>query len=240
MIVAFDASGDGGVAAVFSEGVLVAQVDVGRRVQASRLLPDLARMLEAVGLTPFDLTAILVGEGPGSFTGVRIAAATAKGLAHALGIPIWPICSLAAAAVTTDSTAGDAGGAIVSERTGGPDTPRYVLFDARGDRVYGACYRVDEGTRLTTLIQTHGGTVDDVLACTLPASVVFMGDGAVRHRVRLEAAGHEVVGVPSGTVTAAGLFRAYQLAEDAAPVTDLSTWEPRYVRPSNAERARAG
>ena len=52
------------------------------------LLPTIAALLERVELAPASLAAIIVGTGPGAFTGLRVGIATAKGIAHALGVPI--------------------------------------------------------------------------------------------------------------------------------------------------------
>ena len=65
----------------------------------SRLLqPMLQHLLQSAGWTPMDLTAVAVGMGPGSYTGVRLAVATAKALATTLSIPVIPIPTLAALA----------------------------------------------------------------------------------------------------------------------------------------------
>jgi tRNA threonylcarbamoyl adenosine modification protein YeaZ len=52
------------------------------------LLPAIAAALERLGLAPTSVAAIVIGTGPGAFTGLRVGIATAKGLAHALGVPI--------------------------------------------------------------------------------------------------------------------------------------------------------
>jgi tRNA threonylcarbamoyladenosine biosynthesis protein TsaB len=52
------------------------------------LLPTIAALLERLELTPASMAAIVVGTGPGAFTGLRVGIATAKGMAHALGVPI--------------------------------------------------------------------------------------------------------------------------------------------------------
>jgi tRNA threonylcarbamoyl adenosine modification protein YeaZ len=52
------------------------------------LLPTIAALLERLELTPASVAAIVVGTGPGAFTGRRVGIATAKGMAHALGVPI--------------------------------------------------------------------------------------------------------------------------------------------------------
>jgi tRNA A37 threonylcarbamoyladenosine modification protein TsaB len=156
---------------------------------------------------------------------VRVASATAKGLARSLQVPLRPVSSLAAAAVAA------LGDGPTARPTGGI---RYALFDARGDRVYGACYRIED-EELEELIAPHAGAIHDVLDGALPAGVVFTGDGAGKHRALLEAAGLKVGPAPASTPLAPGLLRCASMG--AAPATpDPGGWEPRYVRPSSAER----
>jgi tRNA threonylcarbamoyladenosine biosynthesis protein TsaB len=172
----------------------------------------------ASGLAPGDVEGIVVGEGPGSFTGVRVAAATAKGLARALSVPLWAVSSLAGTAVVC-------GGAPV----------RYALFDARQDRVYGACYRVGDG--VDVLVEPHAGNLPEALA-QAPEGAVFVGDGATRHRGGIENAGFAVADCGAAAV-AEGLLTFLHAAR-AAPIADTAAWEPRYIRPWSPDAAWKG
>ncbi len=215
---AFDTSGTvGSVAVAVGPRVLASQVLEERHEHASHLVPAIDRALTDGGVDRRGLSGIVVGEGPGSFTGVRVAAATAKGLAHALDVPLWAFPSLAAAALAEDV------GAI-----------RYVIFDARSDRVYGACYGVGSAS-VQELIEPHGGTLRDVLSGDVPGGAVFVGDGALRHRSAIEGAGFAVGPGPSRSL-AEGLLRLLALRAAVGPVSDLAAWEPRYVRAASAER----
>src|SRR5438067_339601 len=60
----------------------------------SRLLVEASAALERIDRTPSDVTGLVVARGPGSFTGVRVALSVAKGMAAALGVPLWGIGSL--------------------------------------------------------------------------------------------------------------------------------------------------
>jgi len=216
---AFDTSGPGGSVAVGRGGRVLGVVTIAEPLeQASRLIPAVEEALRASGVERAELDGIAVGEGPGSFTGVRVAAATAKGLAHALSVPLWAVSSLAAAALAHDV---------------GP--VRYVLFDARGERVYGACYGVG-ASQFQELVAPHGGTLRDVLGAEVPPGAVFLGDGAERHRAVIEGAGFPVAPVQGATSLAEGLLRYLALHPGSAPVRQAGDWEPRYVRASSAER----
>lgn len=98
MIIAIDgASTDLSVAVAEPDGTLLGDVAwSSARRQSAELLPRLLALLEEVGRPLRDATAVAVGTGPGSFTGLRVAMALAKGLAVGLRIPIVGVPSLEA------------------------------------------------------------------------------------------------------------------------------------------------
>ncbi|WP_066458946.1 tRNA (adenosine(37)-N6)-threonylcarbamoyltransferase complex dimerization subunit type 1 TsaB [Castellaniella caeni] len=99
----------------------------GRNEHAERILPLAEGLLAKAGLAPAGLSAIAFGQGPGGFTGLRVACGVAQGLAVALGVPVLPVDSLCAVAVQ-DAEADEAGIHV-------------VLQDARMNEVYAAVYQ---------------------------------------------------------------------------------------------------
>ena len=100
-MLAFDTCGDvGTVALVDLENdattvTCVRQTELGDRAASAQLMPAIDAMLSNEALDLRALRALLVVNGPGSFTGIRVGLSTAKGLAHAAGIPIVAISRLA-------------------------------------------------------------------------------------------------------------------------------------------------
>lgn len=85
------------VAAGTTDGVLIAAEALeGRYRHSQELLPAVVRMIERAELRIADLAGVVVGVGPGAFTGLRVGIATAKTLAHELGRPLVGISSAAA------------------------------------------------------------------------------------------------------------------------------------------------
>jgi tRNA threonylcarbamoyl adenosine modification protein YeaZ/ribosomal-protein-alanine acetyltransferase len=107
--------------------VLAERVTVDARAHAERITPNVLEALADAGLTMADLDVVVVGCGPGPFTGLRVGMATAAAYGHALGIPVHGVCSLDAIGIRT---AGDI----------------LVVTDARRREVYWARYR--DGVRV--------------------------------------------------------------------------------------------
>jgi tRNA threonylcarbamoyladenosine biosynthesis protein TsaB len=88
LVLAFDCAVSGFGVAIVGDGRQLAGLSEGGRDQAARLLPAVAMVLGQAGVKRQDLTLIAVTVGPGSFTGVRVGLAAARGLAVGLGIPL--------------------------------------------------------------------------------------------------------------------------------------------------------
>jgi tRNA threonylcarbamoyladenosine biosynthesis protein TsaB len=88
LILAFDCAVNGLAIAVVRDGIRLAGLAEGGRDQAARLLPAIETTLGEAGVDRRDLSLIAVTIGPGSFTGVRVGLAAARGLAVGLGVPL--------------------------------------------------------------------------------------------------------------------------------------------------------
>jgi len=213
LLLAFDTSSAVGSVAVGRDGIVLAYAELEQqRKHASALIPAISTVLLEAGIDKSELDGIIVGEGPGSFTGVRVAAATAKGMAHALGLPLWPVSSLAATALSV-------GGLGI----------RYVLFDARKQRIYGACYGVGK-MGIEALVFPHAGTLREVLASDIPTGALFYGEGSCHHKLVIEEAGFEVQPFPVTYPGAKGLLRYIKLYPKTPSVSAMRGWEPKYIR----------
>ena len=237
---ALETSGEvGSVALARGASVLAREFLPERSEQAALLQPAVSSVLEKARITPAEIDGLVVGSGPGSFTGVRVAAAAAKGMAHALDVPLWTASSLAGAALS-DLVLPEGAGLEGWWSSASADQVglRSILFDARGERVYAASYEVVDG-RPEERIPPRVAHVGELLgAFTRP--VAFAGSGALRHRSRIEAAGHRVLGPPAGFPTADALLRILATYPHAPPLADVAAWEPEYLQATSAERERDG
>ena len=130
LLLGLDSSGKTASAALFSDGAVLAEYTLNIGLTHSQtLLPMVTEIFSKTGKTPEELTAIAVSSGPGSFTGLRIGAATAKGLALAHGIPLVEVSTLRSLAWNIDKA-----------------FPGLVhpIMDARRQQVYTGAFRAGE------------------------------------------------------------------------------------------------
>lgn len=183
--VAFDTATDHIALAVGdmdAPGVVVAAHDFpAHRAANTAVLPAVQHLLAGVGFEPDSLAAVAVGRGPGSFTGVRIGVAAAKGLAYGLGVPLAGFSTLDAVARMVDC-----------------DGYVGVVGDAMRGEVYPALFRVCAGV-WERLSADRVAAPLEVAAewALLGEHVNLTGCGLAKHRGAFESAmGTECTVVP--------------------------------------------
>lgn len=221
-VLAIDSSTRNAYVAVAVEGRIAAREAVTAQANASSaLLPAVDRAVRAAGLAPGDLTAVVVGGGPGSFTGLRIAAATAKGIVRATGISLLAYSGLMGLAAAYREA-----GAVCA------------LFDARNREVFAGGWRFGPDG-LEEVLGIQALSVDE-LAGRLPATgVCFVGEGAELHRDLLVARFGMAAVAAEERSPAEGLLWLARTAPELGRVADASAWEPEYVRAAGVERIAA-
>jgi len=190
-------------------------------VHSESVLPEIDRLFEAAGFAPADIRRIVVGSGPGSFTGVRIAAALAKGIRAATDAELYAYSSLAAIAAGS-GTSGRVCAAI----------------DARRGQVYAAGYELGFG--FVQEFEPVAEPFEQILARLEPKAEWTLAAAIpepLRQQARLE--GVSVLSPTAGEPGAASLLFLVDLKPELGHVRHPEAWEPRYVRASSAERELA-
>ena len=188
--------------------VLARAQTVDGRGHAEHLAPNIAACLAESAAAPADLTAIVVGTGPGPFTGLRVGLVTAAALAEALAVPAYGVCSL-------DGFAAALSGSVL------------VAADARRKEVFWARHRDGE--------RTDGPAVD--LPADVPTDGVDAMTGAGA-RMYAEVFGLSVVGEehPDPAVLVERALDRLRAAAPSDPLTPLYLRRPDAVPPKSMQR----
>lgn len=196
---------------------------------SERLMTTIDHVLSLAGWSRADIAAIAVALGPGSFTGLRIGLAAAKGIALALSLPVFGVSSLESLALN----AAGFDGAVVP------------LIDARRGEIYAAAYRVEIGKRPKRILKKCA-LPPDMLIRKLKAirgRMILVGDGALEHGGLLQKSVGKRAEIAFG---AQCLPQAANLAFLALSRLkkgrgdDIAALVPDYVRRSDAEIGFAG
>ncbi|MCM1104759.1 MAG: tRNA (adenosine(37)-N6)-threonylcarbamoyltransferase complex dimerization subunit type 1 TsaB [Clostridium sp.] len=230
-IAALESSGLVASVALMQDETLLAEYTVNyKKTHSQTLLPMLEELKRMTELDLSTLDAVAVSAGPGSFTGLRIGSATAKGLGMALDIPIIAVPTLEALAYNCYGT----------EQLVCP------IMDARRGQVYTGVYRF-ERERLIVLEEACALPIEQIaeraeeLARRYRTGILFLGDGVPVFRERLA----QLLTVP---YTFAPPHRCMQSAASVAALAMVKAAEgamqsaaehkPFYLRVSQAERER--
>ncbi|MDO4284453.1 MAG: tRNA (adenosine(37)-N6)-threonylcarbamoyltransferase complex dimerization subunit type 1 TsaB [Eubacteriales bacterium] len=250
-ILAIETSGQVAGCALYDDGLITAEFNLqNKKTHSQSLMPMMDELRRMMGLDLTLLDAIALTAGPGSFTGLRIGAATAKGLGLALEKPLIPV-------PTVDALAYNLWGA------GGLICP---MMDARRQQVYTGIYRFEEANKG----KGSGGAGEAVPTepaapvmrilrpqCVVPVAeiaaelnergeaVIFLGDGVPVYAAVLG----ELLKVPYSfapahmarqrAASAVSLAAQYYEERGEACFVAADVFRPEYLRLSQAERERA-
>lgn len=219
ILLAFDtAQGALSAAIMDGEGVLVSSFEPRTRGHAEALMPLLETMLAEAALGFADLDALAVTIGPGTFTGLRVGLAAARGLALARALPLVGVTTLEAVAEPAGAEA---------------DEIAIALFDARRDEVYMQAF----ASSLAPLTPPLLVGLDEAVAHLPEGKAVLVGTGAELLAPRLEAAGRPFrlsPAKPQPDAQAVGRIALARIAAQGIGAFRVAP-EPLYIRAPDAK-----
>jgi tRNA threonylcarbamoyladenosine biosynthesis protein TsaB len=191
----------------------------GTRLQAAEIIDLVDRCLTPLGLRPEHLAGIIVGDGPGSFTGLRIGWAAAKGLAQEQGLPVRAVPSLLGAAAGAAAVLGS--------------VPVAACFDALRGQVYGMVASVFPD-RAEVFVAPRLCTLAELVAASPVRPRVVVSDMGEAARDEIERwSGTAPVALSAQRPVACSLLALGPTA--ARALEDVSAAEPEYGRPAEAQ-----
>lgn len=226
-ILAIDSSAAVASVAILTDEAVLAEYSTDyKKTHSQTLLPMIDEVLRMTETEPAEIDAIAIAAGPGSFTGLRIGAATVKGLAMVWNVPIVPVSTVAGLACNLAGT----------------DASVCPLMDARRRQVYTGIYGF-EGTTIVEYMPDACMTIEETMekVNAMGRKVIFLGDGVDVYADRLAS----MVTVPysvapihlrkqsAASVGWLGLSYASQ-----GKTVSAEAFVPTYLRVSQAERER--
>lgn len=228
-ILAIDSSGLIASAALATEDAVLAEYTTNyKKTHSQTLLPMIDEIVKMTEMELSEMDAIAVTAGPGSFTGLRIGSATAKGLGQALDKPLIAV-------PTTEALAWNFCG---SEAVICP------LMDARRSQVYTGLYRWNQETEtMDCLFSQEAMAVEDIIAEVnrMGCPVIYLGDGADAYRAVLSEkteVAFSFAPVHMSKQRAASLAACAFVYAKEGKLVSAAEFVPTYLRKSQAERER--
>ena len=226
LILAFETSAKAASVALMENGKLLGESYQNTGLTHSQTLMVMAEdLLKQCGKAVSDLTAVAVAEGPGSFTGVRIGVAAAKGMAWGAELPCYGISTLEAMAVSLGAYQG------------------YICpcMDARRNQVYNALFYVNQG-KLERVKEDRAIALSDLSEelKALEGPIFLVGDGSVLTHKTLSNEIPALILPPEHRMhqRAVGVALLAEAKAQAGQSGDAAALQPNYLRLSQAERER--
>lgn len=226
LILAFETSAKAASVALMREGVLLAECYQNTGLTHSQTLLSMAEsLMQHCGFTPQQIEAVAVAAGPGSFTGVRIGVAAAKGFAWGRQLPCYGVSTLEA----------------MTRGLGVQNGYICPVMDARRAQVYNALFRADCGN-YTRIREDRAISLQDLGEDLqkLDGPVFLVGDGSILCYNTLSEKPIDLICPPEHRMhqRASGVAMAAQRLISEGAAGDGSTLVPNYLRLSQAERER--
>ena len=226
LILAFETSAKAASVALTENGKLLGESYQNTGLTHSQTLMVMAEdLLKQCGKTVGDLTAVAVAEGPGSFTGVRIGVAAAKGLAWGRKIPCYGVSTLEAMALSLGTWEGHV----------------CACMDARRNQVYNAIFYVNQG-KLERFSDDRAIALSDLKNDLehIDGPIFLVGDGAALTYKSLSGDIPELILPPEHRLhqRAVGVALLAEAKIGAGEIGDGAALSPNYLRLSQAERER--
>ncbi len=228
-ILAMDTSTIGASVAVLEDDKILGEEYTAYKLKHSeKLLPMVKHLLEDVRLTLDDIDYFAVGNGPGSFTGLRIAAATVKAFSQTKRKPIISVSSLEACA----------------NNLKGLNDVIFIIFDAQRHDTYFNLF-IEKDGKLEAQYEDSIKHIEDVILKAKEFDkVLFAGDGIVKYKEKIKeelgdkalfASTYNYLPKASGV-----LLSAKEYLKENKNIYEYDNFLPNYIRPSAAEEQKKG
>lgn len=224
-ILAIDSSSMVATVAVTTDGILNAEYTINhKQTHSQTLLPMIDEICKTIELDMDSIDAIAISGGPGSYTGLRIGSATAKGFGLALNKPIINVPTMDALAYNMFSS-------------------RYIIcpmMDARRGQVYTGIYRFD-GTEMITIKEQCIIMIDELIyeLDKIGMPVMFLGDGVDTQKETIEmkmGSEHYYAPASMNRQKASALASLAEIYYKDGKYENAGDHKPEYLRLSQAER----
>ena len=224
-ILAIDSSSMVATVAITTDGILNAEYTINhKKTHSQTLLPMIAEIVKMIEIDMDSIDAVAITGGPGSYTGLRIGSATAKGIGLALNKPIINVPTMDALAYNLYSS-------------------QYVIcpiMDARRGQVYTGIYKFEE-TEMKTIKPQCIMMIDELIKelDTIKESVMFLGDGVDVHKQLIDDimdTKHYYAPASMNRHKASTLGTIAEIYYKNGKIETAKEHKPEYLRLSQAER----
>jgi len=217
LVLGVDSSSNAATAAVVCDGELLCEYTQNqKKTHSVKMLPMIESMLNDLEISIGDIDVFACGIGPGSFTGVRIGAATMRGFCDCLKKSAVAVTSLRA----------------LFENVSYFDGTVYTLIFARENECFAAAYENGE-----EILPPCVMTVDDIVCSAKGKKCLFVGDGAqINHELLSKVSGAQFASSQHNIISAASIAQIGYKKALSGEVSDSSAFSPLYLRKSQAER----